>query len=104
MLQTRCALVTGVQTCALPISTVPGAELSRTGTLAGSLPYMAPERHQGVEAGAGGDVYAAGCLLWFALTGAAPYAGTDVEMAMAHLQAPIPLGSAACRGRVGQYG
>ncbi|HEY9563796.1 MAG TPA: serine/threonine-protein kinase [Nocardioides sp.] len=75
--------------CDFGIATVPGAELSRTGTLAGSLPYMAPERHQGVEAGAGGDVYAAGCLLWFALTGAAPYAGTDVEMAMAHLQAPI---------------
>jgi len=76
--------------CDFGIATTPGAELSRTGTVAGSLPYMAPERHQGEEAGPQGDVYAAGCLLWHALTGAAPYAGTDVEVAMAHMQAPVP--------------
>ena len=76
--------------CDFGIATTPGADLSRTGTVAGSLPYMAPERHQGAEAGPQGDVYAAGCLLWHALTGSAPYAGTDVEVAMAHLQAAIP--------------
>ena len=76
--------------CDFGIATTPGADLSRTGTVAGSLPYMAPERHQGADAGPQGDVYAAGCLLWHALTGSAPYAGTDVEVAMAHLQAPIP--------------
>ena len=76
--------------CDFGIATTPGADLSRTGTVAGSLPYMAPERHQGADAGEQGDVYAAGCLLWHALTGSAPYAGTDVEVAMAHLQAAIP--------------
>ena len=76
--------------CDFGIATTPGADLSRTGTVAGSLPYMAPERHQGADAGPQGDVYAAGCLLWHALTGSAPYAGTDVEVAMAHLQAAIP--------------
>jgi len=76
--------------CDFGIATTPGAELSRTGTIAGSLPYMAPERHRGEDAGPQGDVYAAGCLLWHALTGSAPYAGTDVEVAMAHLRAPLP--------------
>ena len=76
--------------CDFGIATTPGADLSRTGTIAGSLPYMAPERHQGEDAGEQGDVYAAGCLFWHALTGTAPYAGTDVEVAMAHLQAAIP--------------
>ena len=76
--------------CDFGIATTPGSDLSRTGTVAGSLPYMAPERHQGEDAGVQGDVYAAGCLFWHALTGTAPYAGTDVEVALAHLQAAIP--------------
>jgi len=76
--------------CDFGIATTPGAHRSRTGTVAGSLPYMAPERHRGEQAGPQGDVYAAGCLLWHALTGSAPYAGTDVEVALAHIQAPLP--------------
>ncbi|WP_157550879.1 serine/threonine-protein kinase [Nocardioides jensenii] len=76
--------------CDFGIATTPGADLSRTGTVAGSLPYMAPERHRGENTGPSGDVYAAGCLFWHALTGSAPYAGTDVEVAMGHLQGPIP--------------
>ncbi len=76
--------------CDFGIATLPGAEVTRTGGLVGSFPYMAPERHQGETAGVAGDVYATGCLLWHVLTGTAPYAGTDVEIAMAHLQAPVP--------------
>ncbi|QIX25333.1 serine/threonine protein kinase [Nocardioides sp. JQ2195] len=76
--------------CDFGIATTPGADLSRTGTVAGSLPYMAPERHRGEKAGVAGDVYAAGCLLWHVLTGSAPYAGTDVEVALGHIQGPIP--------------
>ncbi|WP_180923822.1 serine/threonine-protein kinase [Nocardioides marinisabuli] len=87
--------------CDFGIATLPGAEVTRTGGLVGSFPYMAPERHQGRTAGVPGDVYATGCLLWHVLTGSAPYAGTDVEIAMAHLQAPVPQlpgGDAFARG------
>jgi len=76
--------------CDFGIATLPGGEVTRTGSLVGSFPYMAPERHRGEQTGVLGDVYAAGCLLWHLLTGAPPYAGTDVEVAVAHLQAPVP--------------
>ncbi len=76
--------------CDFGVATVPGDQLTRTGALVGSFPYMAPERHQGEPAGVAGDLYSVGCVLWQVLTGTAPYAGTDVEVALAHLQAPIP--------------
>jgi len=80
--------------CDFGIATMPGAELTRTGSVVGSFPYMAPERHSGESAttvqGPAGDVYAVGCLLWAMLTGTAPYVGTDVEVAMGHLHGPIP--------------
>ena len=76
--------------CDFGVATVPGDHLTRTGALVGSFPYMAPERHQGDPAGVPGDLYSVGCVLWQVLTGTAPYAGTDVEVALAHLQAPIP--------------
>ncbi|MDT0203465.1 protein kinase domain-containing protein [Nocardioides sp. AE5] len=76
--------------CDFGIAVLPDVDLSRTGTVAGSLPYMAPERHSGAPAGVSGDIYAVGCMLWHALTGSAPYTGTDVEVAMGHVQGPIP--------------
>ena len=76
--------------CDFGIATLPGSEVTRTGGLVGSYPYMAPERHQGRQTGVAGDVYSTGCRLWHVLTGHAPYSGTDVEIAMAHLQAPVP--------------
>ncbi|GAB2973184.1 serine/threonine-protein kinase [Nocardioides montaniterrae] len=76
--------------CDFGIATMAGAQLTRTGGVSGSLSWMAPERHEGEDAGVAGDIYSAGCLLWFALTAAAPYAGTEVEVALGHLQGPIP--------------
>lgn len=58
--------------CDFGIATTAGQGLTRTGQVIGSLPWMAPERHYGKEAGPAGDVYSAGCLFWYALTGAAP--------------------------------
>jgi hypothetical protein len=76
--------------CDFGIATTTDDHVTRTGALVGSFPYMAPERHQGEPADGAADVYSVGCLLWTLLTGAPPYAGSDVEVALAHLQAPIP--------------
>lgn len=76
--------------CDFGIASGPGLELTRTGMISGSLLYMAPERHRGEPGSVAGDVYSAGCLLWFALTGSAPYAGTEFEIALAHQDSAIP--------------
>lgn len=72
------------------------------GAPVGTPAYLAPELHRGVPPGPASDLYAVGCLLWSALTGAAPYVGaSDHATARAHLEAPIPrlVGVAGLRGR-----
>lgn len=64
--------------------------LTRTGQVAGSWAFIAPERHQGAPATALSDIYSLGCVLWVMLTGANPYSGTDVSVALQHMSAPIP--------------
>ncbi|MDE0776313.1 MAG: serine/threonine-protein kinase, partial [Nocardioides sp.] len=66
-----------------PGLTVPGA-------VAGTFAYLAPERTRGEPATPAADLYALGCVLWTALTARTPYAGTDVEIGMAHVSAPVP--------------
>lgn len=70
--------------------TATGGLTTTTGTVAGSLAFMAPERHEGRPASPASDLYSAGCLLWATLTGRNPYRGTDVQMAMEHVSAPVP--------------
>ena len=68
--------------CDFGIASSPGAELTRTGVMVGSVAYMAPERHGGDGSGDIGvtaDVYSVGCLLWTVLAGSQPYVGTDTE-------------------------
>lgn len=64
--------------------------LTDPGIVAGTWAYLAPERVHGDPGSAASDIYAVGCLLWAMLTGHPPYAGTDLEVAAAHLRAPIP--------------
>ncbi|WP_418057552.1 serine/threonine-protein kinase [Pimelobacter simplex] len=60
-------------------------------TTAGTPTYMAPELHGGARAGAATDIYALGCLLWVALTGAPPYQGrSDYQLVAAHVREPVP--------------
>ncbi len=64
--------------------------LTSTGMVVGSWGFMAPERHEGTPATPQADIYSAGCVLWAMLTGANPYTGSDVKVAMAHMTAPVP--------------
>jgi serine/threonine protein kinase len=65
--------------------------LTQIGATVGTPSYMAPELHTGGRAGVASDVYSLGCLLWAAITGAAPYAGTtDYQIVSAHLALPVP--------------
>jgi serine/threonine protein kinase len=63
--------------------------LTGTGELLGSPSYLAPERIEGHDAGPASDLYAVGVLLYEALTGRRPYAGTD----------PISLATQITEGR-----
>ena len=57
----------------------------------GTPTYMAPELHGGAKAGAQTDIYALGCLLWVALTGAPPYTGmSEYQLVAAHIKEPVP--------------
>lgn len=64
--------------------------LTQTGGVAGSWAWLAPERTKGDPGTARSDIYALGCVLWATLTGHAPYVGSDVEVALAQVQQPVP--------------
>ena len=76
--------------CDFGIAQTEGEHRTRTSGLIGTLGYLAPERHEGAEASVASDVYAAGCLLWCALSGSPPYVGSDVQVAVAHVRSPVP--------------
>jgi serine/threonine-protein kinase len=71
---------------------VPSGE---AGNAVGTPVYMAPEQWTGQPASPATDVYAATATFFECLTGAKPYAGdTVMELAIQHMEAPIPDGQA----------
>jgi hypothetical protein len=70
-----------------------GGETTMTGSgrWVGTLGYVAPEQIRGAPVDARADVYALGCLLFYLLTGAAPYRRDSDEATLyAHLHEPPP--------------
>ena len=61
-----------------------GRGMTRTGTMMGTLPYMAPEQFRGdMDVDARADVYAAGMMMWRLLTGELPVNAEDISMCAA---------------------
>lgn len=75
-------------------STTGGSELTHTGQILGTPGYMAPEQAAGISKniGASVDVYALGGLLYFCLTGQAPFVTTNALDAFVQVleSEPIP--------------
>jgi len=66
------------------------APVTRTGTLIGTPAYLAPERVNGQAAGPASDLYSLGMVAYECLTGSLPFAGTAVEIALAHQHQSLP--------------
>ena len=81
--------------CDFGIAQTEAGGLTKTGGIAGSWGYLAPERAKGQPATPSSDIYSLGCLLWACLTGSAPYGGSDIEVALAHQHKEIPQVEAA---------
>lgn len=64
---------------------------TRSGDVIGSIDYVAPERFLGGRIDARTDIYALGCVLYYALTGEVPFPKPDPPAKMHdHLHAPPP--------------
>jgi serine/threonine protein kinase len=68
-------------------------DATTTGTVVGTLGYLAPERLHGEPATAASDVYSVGVLLYEALTGQRPFSGDNPVALLTSVQrgSPTPL-------------
>src|SRR5205823_2937145 len=67
------------------------SRMTKTGSLLGTLEYMAPELLRGAEVGRSADEYALGCVLFECLAGSVPFRrDIDAQVVAAHLLEPPP--------------
>ena len=67
-----------------------GDSLTLTGDVIGTLAYMAPEQAEGLEAGAGADLYSLALVLYEALTGLNPVRSSTAAQSARRLGAHLP--------------
>jgi eukaryotic-like serine/threonine-protein kinase len=60
------------------------APITRTGMVAGTPSFMAPERSSGARATPASDLYSLGVVGYECLAGSPPFSGTPLEVALAH--------------------
>ncbi|MGD0558847.1 MAG: protein kinase [Streptosporangiaceae bacterium] len=66
------------------------ASMTGTGSELDDASYLAPERVSGGQGSPASDLYTVGILAYQCLTGALPFTGTPVEVALAHRTSPVP--------------
>lgn len=67
------------------------SQLTRTGSVMGSVHYLAPEVARGQPSTSAADVYALGVVLYELATGRTPFSGTnEMAVALAHVEQPPP--------------
>ncbi|WP_146362473.1 Stk1 family PASTA domain-containing Ser/Thr kinase [Arthrobacter yangruifuii] len=72
---------------------------TNTGTLVGTVAYLAPELVTAGGADERSDVYSAGIMLYEMLTGRQPFTGdSPIQVAFAHVHSSVPVPSALCPG------
>lgn len=72
---------------------------TNTGTLVGTVAYLAPELVTGDGGDERSDVYSAGIMLYEMLTGTQPFTGgSPIQVAFAHVHSAVPAPSALCPG------
>jgi serine/threonine-protein kinase len=70
--------------------TIGSAPVTASGELVGTPGYLAPERAMGERATPASDLYSLGMVAYECLSGAPPFRGTALEVALAHRDRPLP--------------
>lgn len=81
------------------IAHIQSSELTQAGMIMGTPYYMAPEQYRGQRVDGRADLYSAGVLLFYLLTGTKPFEGTRDQLAYSVCNVPAPRPSITAPGR-----